>query len=203
MIWITALVVLLAIVNIVLIVRLRILEIQINYIDEFLYDKFDGDGSEVARFTLDDFIEKLKEVIKGFISFEVVVVDINSNVSVKSIDNMLLDTYNMFSKTNDTMLRYEIQKIDTDIVEYETLAKIRPIIASGISSKLPPEQIIDLIEKQTGVDKNVSKELMSKYRISKLLTLDVDTSNLNNSKQELLKNLNDLNGYVLDQYTKL
>jgi hypothetical protein len=61
MIWITALVVLLAIVNIVLIVRLRILEIQINYIDEFLYDKFDGDGSEVARFTLDDFIEKLKE----------------------------------------------------------------------------------------------------------------------------------------------
>jgi len=151
----------------------------------------------------DEFIEKLKEVIKGFISFEVVVVDINSNVSVKSIDNMLLDTYNMFSKTNDTMLRYEIQKIDTDIVEYETLAKIRPIIASGISSKLPPEQIIDLIEKQTGVDKNVSKELMSKYRISKLLTLDVDTSNLNNSKQELLKNLNDLNGYVLDQYTKL
>jgi hypothetical protein len=61
MIWITALVVLLAIVNIVLIVRLRILEIQINYIDEFLYDKFDGNGGEVARFTLDDFIEKLKE----------------------------------------------------------------------------------------------------------------------------------------------
>lgn len=61
MIWITALVVLLAIINIVLIVRLRILEIQVNYIDEFLYDKFDGDGSEVARFTLDDFIEKLKE----------------------------------------------------------------------------------------------------------------------------------------------
>lgn len=61
MIWITALVVLLAIINIILIVRLRILEIQVNYIDEFLYDKFDGDGSEVARFTLEDFIEKLKE----------------------------------------------------------------------------------------------------------------------------------------------
>lgn len=61
MIWLTGLVVLLAIINIVLIVRLRILEIQVNYIDEFLYDKFDGDGVEVGRFSLEDLIEKLKE----------------------------------------------------------------------------------------------------------------------------------------------
>ena len=147
-----------------------------------------------------DFIEKINEAITGTISFETTVVDINQKVLVKSIDKMLLDTFNMFTEVNKTMLENEIKKINDKITEYEILIKIRPIIANGISLKFPPEQILDLIEKQTGTSIEISKNLMLKYKISKLLTLDVDTSNLNNSKQELINNLKDLKSHVLQQY---
>jgi DNA gyrase/topoisomerase IV subunit A len=147
-----------------------------------------------------DFIETLNEAIKGFISFEVVVVDANQTVSTKSVDNMLLDTYNMFSKTNELMLNHEIEKINSNILEYQALIKIRPIIASGIATKLKADKILDQIEKQTDVSKEIAQGLMNKYKINKLLTIDTDTSDLNNKKNELQTHLAELDKFVLEQY---
>jgi len=149
----------------------------------------------------DNFIERLVEANKGFISFETIVVDENRKVLTKSIDQMLLDTFNVFSKANEQMLKYEVEKIDSSIIEYDALIKIRPIIASGISAKMKADQILDEIEKKTDVSKEVAQGLMNKYKINKLLTIDTDTSELNNSKTELLKNLANLNNYVLEQYS--
>jgi len=148
----------------------------------------------------EQFIEKLQNSIKGSISFELIVINENLNVVTKSVDEMLLETFKRFSEVNETMLKSEILKIDNNTNEYNTLAKIRPEIVKGLSLKLPPIEIIDLIEKQTGVSKEVSKELMSKYKISKLLTLDTDTSELNNKKTVLENNLNNLPNFVLEQY---
>jgi len=149
----------------------------------------------------DNFIERLVEANKGFISFETIVVDENRKVLTKSIDQMLLDTFNVFSKANEQMLKYEVEKIDSSIIDYDALIKIRPIIASGISAKMKADQILDEIEKKTDVSKEVAQGLMNKYKINKLLTIDTDTSELNNSKTELLKNLANLNNYVLEQYS--
>ena len=149
----------------------------------------------------DNFIERLVEANKGFISFETIVVDENRKVLTKSIDQMLLDTFNVFSKANEQMLKYEVEKIDSSIIDYDALIKIRPIIASGISAKMKADQILDEIEKKTDVSKEVAQGLMNKYKINKLLTIDTDTSELNNSKIELLKNLANLNNYVLEQYS--
>lgn len=149
----------------------------------------------------DNFIERLVEANKGFISFETIVVDENRKVLTKSIDQMLLDTFSVFSKANEQMLKYEVEKIDSSIIEYDALIKIRPIIASGISAKMKADQILDEIEKKTDVSKEVAQGLMNKYKINKLLTIDTDTSELNNSKIELLKNLANLNNYVLEQYS--
>ena len=148
----------------------------------------------------DQFIEKLYEANKGAISFETIVVDINKTVLTKSIDQMLLDTYALFTQANDNMLKHEVEKIDSITTEHQVLAKIRPVIASGISQKMTPKQILDVIEKKTGVSQDTSKELMSKYKINKLLTLDTDTSELDNKKTDLLKCLSELDKFVLEQY---
>jgi len=148
----------------------------------------------------DQFIEKLIEVNKGSISFENIVVDSNKNVMVKPIDQMLLDTFEVFKQANDVMLKHEINKIDATILEYQTLIKIRPIIATGIGKKLKADEILDQIEKQTDVSKEVAKGLMNKYKISKLLTIDTDTSELTKSKKELQNNIANLNDFVLEQY---
>ena len=148
----------------------------------------------------DQFLEKLNEVIKGFISFEIVVVDEEQKVLTKSVDDMLLDTYNMFSEANDKMLNHEIEKINSTVSEYQTLAKIRPVIAEGLSRKESADEILKSIEQTTDVSINVAKELIGKYRISKLLTLDTDTTDLENKRKELLINIAKLTEFVLEQY---
>jgi len=151
----------------------------------------------------EQFIEKLIEANEGAISFENIVVDANRMVLTKSIDQMLLDTYNEFSQANGRMLQYEVEKINDTIVEYEALIKIRPIIASGIAAKVAAEKILDEIEQKTDVSKEVAKGLMNKYKINKLLTIDTDTSELNNKKKELLSHISELDKFVLDQYSNL
>lgn len=147
-----------------------------------------------------EFIEKLSEVVKGAISFETMVVDLNQNVKLKSIDEMLLDTYNMFSETNENMLKSEVSRIDDIINEYNILATIRPIIADGITKKMTPDEIVRDIESKAKVDVKTSTELMGKYRISKLLSLDIDTNDLQKEKKQILDNLAEIDKFVLEQY---
>jgi DNA gyrase/topoisomerase IV subunit A len=151
----------------------------------------------------DQFVEKLTEVNKGFISFELIVVDQNQKVLTKSVDQMLLDTYNSFTQANEKMLNYEIAKIDETIIEYDALIKIRPIIAKSATTKMTVDEVLDVIESKTDVSRDLAKSLMNKYKISKLLTLDTDTSDLNNSKKEFQNHLANLNEYVLEQYNGL
>jgi DNA gyrase/topoisomerase IV subunit A len=148
----------------------------------------------------EQFLEKLYEVNKGFISFELIVVDTDSKVITKSVDQMLLDTYELFKQTNENMLKHEIGNIDNIIIEYQTLVKIRPVLSRCIGKKMSTDKTLAEIENKTGVAQEVSKGLMSKYKISKLLTIDTDTSDLNKSKKELQHHLATLNEYVLEQY---
>jgi len=150
----------------------------------------------------DQFVEKLMEVSKGFISFELIVVDQNRKVLTKSVDQMLLDTYESFKRSNETMLHYEVEKIDNTVIEYQTLMKIRPTLTKCIGKKMKVDEILTEIENKTGVPQDVSKGLISKYKISKLLTIDTDTSDLNNSKKELQHHISTLNEYVLEQYNE-
>jgi len=147
------------------------------------------------RFVLD-----LKEAIKGSISFETITVNTDQNVIHKSIDKMLLDTYSSYCQTTEKMINEEIKKIDQIITEYKALQIIRPIIASGIYHKLSQEEILNVIEKSTNVSKQVTKELINKYKINKLLTLDTDTSQLNIKIKELNEILKQIVPYVLEDY---
>jgi hypothetical protein len=60
--FITILVSLLAIINIYLIVRLRITESKIDYIDEFLYERFGTEINQVGSMNLEDFMNLLRKV---------------------------------------------------------------------------------------------------------------------------------------------
>jgi hypothetical protein len=62
MAFVTGLVVVLAIINIYLIVRLRITESKIDYIDEFLYERFGTEINQVGSMNLEDFMNLLRKV---------------------------------------------------------------------------------------------------------------------------------------------
>jgi len=145
-------------------------------------------------------VSDLKKVIQGSISFETIVVDKDQNVMHKSIDQMLLDTYNMYCKTTEKMINEEMNRLNTNISEYISLQKIRPVIAKGITSKKLTNDILDDIEKLTDVSKQVAKELINKYKINKLLTLDIDVDELDKQIKQLEEILKQIVPYVLEDY---
>ena len=150
-----------------------------------------------------DFVAKLKLLVKGSLSFATTVVDINRQVMIKPIDQMLLDTYNMFTDVNKRMLNEKITGLQGKINEYLTLEKIRPVLSECIRNKINiPDTLVE-VEKKTGVPQKTTDELIKKYNISKLLTLITDTSELNTALQETNNNLNNIDAFVLEQYQEI
>jgi len=149
-----------------------------------------------------DFVEKLKEVVKGSVSFEITVVDVNSKVLVKPVDDLLLDTYKMFSEMNKRMLNEEIGRLDALIEEYELLEMIRPTIASCIGNKLNVEDTLKAIARQHMMSNlDPVKDLLNKYKINKLLTLEIDTNELVTQKEEYTATLKNLDKFLIEQYS--
>jgi hypothetical protein len=148
----------------------------------------------------EEFVQNLKEAIKGQISFEIVLADINQKVIVKSVDSMLMDTYNIFCSMNEKMLNEDIAKEKELMEEYLALDLIRKPLAIYIGQNLSVEQALVEIEKKTVVNAEYAKYLINKYKITKLFTLDTDTTEIDNKIKELTQNLQNINEYVLNQY---
>ncbi len=148
-----------------------------------------------------EFVDKLKEVIKGAISFENTVVDVYNKVIVKSIDDFLLDTYNMFSTINEKMLQDEIKRVQEVIEEYNLLERIRPTLASCIGHGWDIDSTMEEIKTTISTDETATRQLINKYKISKLLTLDTDTNELNIQKKHLTETLTNLDSFLMEQYS--
>ena len=146
------------------------------------------------------FVETLQESIRGTISFETTVVDVDHKVLVKPIDDMLLDTYKMFTTVNEQMLKTEINNVTEIINEYNTLEKIREPLTTCIGKSFTVSQTVHGISEITGVEQEIIKELISKYRIQKLLTLNTETTELHNKRKEFEDKLTNLPKFVLEQY---
>ena len=149
------------------------------------------------------FKKVLDEELTGNISFEMIAVDKTGSVKTISVDEMLLNTYNVFTLINGTMLDEEIKQSQDLINEYKVLDKIRPSFAKNISKSsnlLSAEEIIKKINEETKVEISVISYLFSKYRISKLLNLNTDTTDLNNKINILKNNKSNIGTFVLNQY---
>jgi len=147
-----------------------------------------------------EFKEKMKDAVTGSVSFETTVVDINHKVSVCSIDKMLLDTFEMYQAINERMLKTEISKVQELINEFNLLQKIKPVLIKCLSQKQDMVTSLQTIETATGVSQEIVKALLNKYRISKLIEMDMDVKDLISNQKELQNNLKNLQPFVLAQY---
>jgi len=150
-----------------------------------------------------EFVSKLREVLKGTISFEMNTVDINQKVVTRSVDEMLLNTYNMFCQINNEMLKDEIAKAEDQIEWLNTIALIIPTLTTCLKNGYDVETSLELIEKETPVSQKVAAEIIDTYKIRKLLTFDTDTRKINQKKTELENNRKKLTEFVLKQYEEI
>jgi hypothetical protein len=147
------------------------------------------------------FLKKLEEAIKGTMSFETIVVDRNLNVRNWSIDEFILSSYSMFTELNKKMLTEEINRLQLLKDEYKLLEKIRPHLGKHLREKeIIIDQVVKALSEETKEDEKTIKDLFSKYRISKLLSLKLDIDAIDKEQSELHKNLTNLQTFVLKQY---
>ena len=144
--------------------------------------------------------EKIDTVLTGNISFEITVVDLNRKVRTASVDEMLLNTFNMYKEVNKIMLQSEITKTNEKIDEMNTLFKLKPFIQKYIKSELEVDEIIKNISSESKIDEKIVKDLFGKYTITRLLSSSTDTSNLQKKVDQLKKCLINLHDFVLKQY---
>jgi DNA gyrase/topoisomerase IV subunit A len=147
-----------------------------------------------------DFVHKLQEVVKGDISFDTRVVDKDHKVILSPIDKLLLDAFDSFRTVNRDMITHEIEKITESITEYNLLKIIRPLLSDCFKRGLNLEDSVNSIVNAIKVSRDSVENLIEKYRIKKLLTLNIDIEELKNKKQELTNNLNNLQEFVIGQY---
>jgi hypothetical protein len=147
-----------------------------------------------------EFVEKLKEAVTGAIPFETIVSDIEGNVNVKSIDQMLLDTFHMFLGVNKNFVNENIKQIDAVIKEYKLLEKIKPHIVAAIKSETPIKQAVEDIADKTNIPKETISGLINKYKISKLLELKTDTQELESGLKIEKENLKNIDERTINQY---
>ncbi len=147
------------------------------------------------------FVTKMKKALEGNISFETIVVDIDRNVKLMSIDKMLLKAYKAFKGINIIRLKVEIKRMEEVISEYKVLKKIRPFLGKYLrATKINLVDTITKVSIDAKVDENIVKKLFAKYTIQKLLTLNTDIVGIQKEVEEFRKNLKNIEEFVLLQY---
>jgi len=150
------------------------------------------------------FVKKLQSALTGAVSFEITVVDVSrQRIRTMSVDQMLLETYKMFLKTNEVMLKSTISKIDEHITENKILQKVIPSLKKHMGRESNISNTIEEISKETHVAGEIIAKLFNKYRINKLLTVSLDTADLERDKLVYVKNLGNIDEFVVNQYEKL
>ena len=149
------------------------------------------------------FVKKLQAVLTGSISFEMTVVTPDKKIRLMSVDELLVGTYKMFTRINESMLKATISKIDEHISENKLLQTIIPFLKKHMDGKETIEVIVELISKDSGIDKDVIMKLFQKHTISKLLKVSFDTDDLEKQKLVHVNNLQNIERFVLDQYKKI
>ena len=104
---------------------------------------------------------------------------------------------------NEKMLNEEIARVTDTIEEYNLLDIVRPTLASCIGQGWDIETTMTEIKTATIItDDTGVRELIDKYKIKKLLTLDTDSDVLNTQREELYATLKNLDTFLIEQYSK-
>lgn len=159
-----------------------------------------ADGKTIIRFEVlkrinkEDIWNKLKEAIteslKDTINYSVIVVK-NNKVELVSIDEMLLTAYNKYKEIFERYLKFTIDNIQNNIKEIDDIEKIKPFISDATKEK-SENLIYKKLNNLSGVSIERIKEICSKYRISKLISISTDKKDLLISEKEYKQKLNNI-----------
>lgn len=148
-------------------------------------------------------LTKIDKFLVATVHFEIITIDENYKIKEVSVDDFLQYTYNKYKEVCTIMFNESIKKLDSFLDEYNNLKKVRPFLISYLQENKTIKnykKAIKEIASNSEINESVVKQLFSKYNINKLLTLEVDTTEINKEKSQFNKYLKDPDKYVLSDY---
>jgi len=180
---------------------------NITYIDESSDKKGTNIRFEVNRGrNIEDYFNKLCECVTECLKYEntydVYCVDESGSVIKPSIDDMLLKAYNHFASVLKVYLNDNIIKLTDVIEELNSIEKIKPHL-SICTHKSDVDTMVTTLSNKSGVNEDVLKTILDKYKIKKLFTVSTDTTNIKNEIQKLKNDLKNFDSFVLGEYNNV
>ena len=150
---------------------------------------------------LDKLYKKLQQKISGSVTFECNMCDLEGNVILTSVDQMLLNTYEMYKKINRIKLEDSIVKLQSEIDELVMMQKIKKVLPDLL--KLYPDDLDKLVEgiiNKTDVLEADIRRILEKYTIHKFMKAKIDIEGKTNVLNTEKHNLETLDSYVWQKY---
>ncbi len=149
-------------------------------------------------------VEAISESLKTSISYSLFVCEENGTTKLVGVDEMLLKTFNHYKQTVEEFTKASIQKLTLQIDEYNIVKLIRPYISESIAvSNNDPDVAADYLATKTGVDVDKIKAVIEKYRIKKLMSIQTDTTDINNKINDLNTQLSNIHIVCVQHYNNL
>lgn len=149
-----------------------------------------------------DFVAKIKEILKGMICFDMIMVNEKHEVVLMSVDNLLKNSFNNYKNTVKSMLKQELINTKQRKKDSRILIKMR----SSLKKYMSGNEDINIKIKKIAAESGVAIEdvqRLCQWSIKKLLNMEIDIEGLNQKIADLQANLNTIDKYVLDQYSNL
>jgi len=152
-----------------------------------------------------EFLQNLEEAITSQISFETTVIDRDGKVKVISIDEMLKQAFQNYKLAAEMMIKNEINDICLKINEYEALQKMLPALRQHMSllGKKTYDELVKMIADDSGLIEKQVRELIEKYKIKKIITLNWDIAGLKTSLNNWQQTLKNSQEFVMEQYGRI
>jgi hypothetical protein len=118
-----------------------------------------------------DTLHNILPAITGSVAFVCNVVNQDGIVYTKSIDDMLIDGFNLYMKALQAKFESELAILQNKVEELNVLARVKPIVKDTVN-------INDVISKLPDIPKELIVKACSSHSVTNLINIVTDTSKL-------------------------
>ncbi len=166
------------------------------------YIRFEVLKQRNVKETYDKLKEAIDHALTSNLRFAMYVVDeTGKNFKLSNVDEMLLTCFKHYKETYQAYCIHSVKKIKDQIDEYEIIKRIKPHVSTlTANAKQDVSTSITKLSQLSGDSEENVKKVIEKYNIKKLLSFDLDKTQLLSELKEFKTKLNNLEEYVLKEY---
>lgn len=146
--------------------------------------------------------EAISQSLKSSLTYNIYVISLEGEVQQVGVDDILLSAYGFHKSAFESYLKTNINKLHEAIKEIEYIRKIKPHISS-IKETEDYEESLQRLHELSGVEKDIIRSILDRYKIKKLLTFDTDGKFLMEKLNQFENQLNNIEVECLSKYKNL